>query len=68
MGDVVVVTLEANDPARSFGQIVSAKDAFTMWFLEQVKAIHGVDLSGPMPDGGPSKQVVDSGEVPVAAR
>jgi hypothetical protein len=52
----------------SFGQIVSAKDAFTMWFLEQVKAIHGVDLSGPMPDGGPSKQVVDSGEVPVAAR
>jgi hypothetical protein len=68
MGDVVVVTLEANDPARSFGQIVSAKDPFTMWFLEQVKAIHGVDLSAPMPDGAPSKQVVDSGEVPVAAR
>jgi hypothetical protein len=32
---------------------VSSKDPFTLWFLEQVKDVHGVDLtqaaSGPMP-------------------
>jgi hypothetical protein len=58
MGDMVIVTIEAENPGKSFGQIVSAKDAFTLWFLEQVKAIHGVDLSVPMPS--PSSQVVDS--------
>jgi hypothetical protein len=58
MGDLVIVTIEAEDPGKAFGQIVSAKDAFTVWFLEQVKAIHGVDLSVPMPP--PSKKVVDS--------
>jgi hypothetical protein len=60
MGDLVIVTLEGDDPARSFGQLMSAKDAFTTWFLERVKAIHGIDLSAPMPDGSPSKLVIDS--------
>jgi hypothetical protein len=53
MGDLVVVTLEGDDPAQSFGKFVSSKDPFTMWFLEQVKAVHGVDLTqpeGPMPE------------------
>jgi hypothetical protein len=68
MGDVVIVTMEGEDPARSFGQIVSAKDAFTTWFLERVKALHGVDLSAPMPDGAPSKLAIDSGSAPVLAR
>jgi hypothetical protein len=58
MGDVVIVTIEADDPGKAFGQIVSAKDAFTLWFLEQVKSIHGVDLSIPMPP--PSTQVLDT--------
>jgi hypothetical protein len=60
MGDLVIVTLEGDDPARSFGQFVSSTDAFTLWFLERVKAIHGVDLSAPMPGGIPSQLVVDS--------
>ena len=68
MGDVVIVTMEGEDPGRSFGQIVSAKDHFTIWFLERVKALHGVDLSVPMPDGAPSKLVVDSGSAPVLAK
>jgi hypothetical protein len=68
MGDLVIVTLEGDDPARSFGQLMSAKDAFTTWFLERVKAIHGVDLSAPMPDGSPSKLVLDSQVVPVLAK
>jgi hypothetical protein len=61
MGDLVIVTLEGDDPNRSFGQFVSSKDAFTLWFLERVKAIHGIDLSVPMPP--PSSLVVDSSAV-----
>ena len=68
MGDLVIVTLEGDDPARSFGQIVGAKDAFTLWFLERVKEIHGVDLSAPMPDGSPSTLVIDSTRVPALAK
>jgi hypothetical protein len=67
MGDLVLVTLEADDPAKAFGQIVSAKDPFTLWFLERVKAIHGVDLAVPMHDA-PSHMVVDSKRAAVAAR
>jgi hypothetical protein len=68
MGDLVIVTLEAEDPAKSFGQFVSSTDAFALWFLDRVKAIHGVDLAAPMPDGMPSKLTIDSGPVPVMAR
>ena len=68
MGDVVIVTLEGDDPARSFGQLMSSTDPFTLWFLERVKAIHGVDLAAPMPDGSPSKLVIDTSQVAVPAR
>lgn len=61
MGDMVIVTLEGDDPGKSFGRFVAATDSFTLWFLERVKEIHGVDLthavSGPMPE-----LVVDTGE------
>ncbi len=60
MGDLVIVTLEGDDPARSFGQFVSGSDPFTLWFLERVKAVHGVDLAAPMPGGIPSALVIDS--------
>jgi hypothetical protein len=60
MGDLVIVTLEGDDPARSFGQMMHASDAFTTWFLERVQAIHGIDLAAPM-DGSPSQLVVDTG-------
>jgi hypothetical protein len=60
MGDMVIVTLEGDNPGRSFGQFVSSTDPFTRWFLEQAKEIHGLDLtqaiSGPMPE-----QVIDTG-------
>ncbi len=65
MGDLVIVTLEGEDPARAFGQMTGADDAFTAWFLEQVLAVHGVDLKEPM-TGSPSELVVDS-DVAVAA-
>ncbi len=67
MGDLVVVTLEGDDPGRAFGQMTSASDAFTTWFLERAKAIHGVDLSVPM-TGSPSELVVDTERAAVLAK
>jgi len=67
MGDLVIVTLEGDDPARSFGQMMSATDAFTVWFLERAKAVHGVDLAAPM-TGSPSELVLDSDRVVVPAK
>jgi hypothetical protein len=66
MGDLVIVTLEGDDPGRSFGTMVGAKDAFTTWFVERAKAIHGVDLTAPM-TGSPSELLVDSSRVAVLA-
>jgi hypothetical protein len=59
MGDLVIVTLEGDDPLRSFGQMMSADDAFTSWFLEHVQAVHGIDLTEPMTEA-PSHLVIDS--------
>jgi hypothetical protein len=61
MGDLVIVTLQGEDPGRSFGEMVSATDTFTTWFVEQVQAVHGVDLRAPVA-GPPSELVIDSGE------
>lgn len=61
MGDLVIVTLQGEDPERAFGQMMSATDAFTTWFLAQVQSIHGVDLATPMA-GPPSELVIDTGE------
>lgn len=66
MGDLVIVTLEGDDPARAFGEMMSATDTFTTWFLERVKAIHGVDLAMPA-TGSPSELVLDSERAPILA-
>lgn len=60
MGDLVIVTLQGEDPGHSFAQMVAADDPFTIWFREQVQAVHGVDLKAPMA-GPPPEQVIDSG-------
>jgi len=58
-GDLVIVTLEGENPAEAFGRFTQATDPFTQWFLAQVQAIHGIDLRQPMP-GPPPELVVDS--------
>lgn len=60
MGDLVIVTLEGDDPGRAFGQMMGAGDAFATWFAERAQAIHGIDLTAPM-TGSPSELVVDTG-------
>ncbi len=67
MGDLVILTLDGDDPSRSFGEMMSATDAFTTWFIERVKAIHGVDLRVPMTKS-PSELISDTDRVAVPAR
>jgi hypothetical protein len=59
MGDLVVVTLEGEDPAGAFQKFSVGNDDFTKWFLTQVSAIHGVDLTKPPPGPLPAL-VIDS--------
>jgi len=53
MGDMVVITLEGDDPAGVFTKFAAMTDPFSTWFLAQVKEVHGFDLrdaaAGPMP-------------------
>ncbi len=66
MGDLVIVTLEGEDPGRAFGTMMSADDEFTRWFRGRAQEIHGVDLSVP-PTSAPSELIVDTDAVAVLA-
>jgi len=66
MGDLVIVTLEGDEPGRAFGKMTSADDEFTRWFAERAHEIHGVDLS-QRPTSAPSELMVDSERVAVLA-
>ncbi|TAK30098.1 MAG: hypothetical protein EPO21_19725 [Chloroflexota bacterium] len=46
-GDMVIVTLEGPNPEEAFRQFGTGTDDFTRWFVQQVKEIHGMDLSQP---------------------
>lgn len=64
-GDMVIVTLEGSNPAAALTQFAQGNDAFTKWFLAEVKAIHALDLASP-PKGSMPELLVDSGEVDVS--
>lgn len=66
MGDLVIVTVEGDDPGHAFGTMMNAKDAFTTWFIERAKEIHGLDPSA-VTSGPPSELVVDSHRAAVLA-
>ncbi len=66
-GDLVIVTLEGEDPAGAFAQMMDGSDPFTAWFLEHVKEFHGIDPI-QMGQGASPVLVVDSEAAPVAAR
>ena len=46
-GDLVIVTLEGEDPEGAMQNLFTTNDAFTKWFLTETKAIHGIDFSEP---------------------
>jgi hypothetical protein len=59
MGELVIVTLEGEDPAASFAQMISRDDEFTRWFIAQANAAHGMDLSQPVAEA-PSRLILDT--------
>lgn len=59
MGDFVIVTLEGDDPETAFKNFGSEQNEFTKWFIEQVKDVHGFDLTQP-PPGPMPELIVDS--------
>jgi hypothetical protein len=66
MGDLVIVTMEGDDPVASFGTLLHNDDDFTRWFIGQATELHGLDPS-QLPAGSPSELVVDSQPTAVAA-
>ena len=61
MGDMVIVTLEGEDPQSAFAGFASADDEFTRWFVQGVKEVHGIDLTQP-PQGALPEIIADSKE------
>jgi hypothetical protein len=61
MGDLVIVTLEGADPASAFARFGQGTDDFTKWFVQQVREIHGMDLTAP-PPGPLPEMMIDSGK------
>ncbi len=53
-GDLSIVYLEGDDPARSLQALRQSDHPFDQWFKEQVKLVHGIDfgqpLAGPLPE------------------
>jgi hypothetical protein len=58
-GDMVLVTLEGDHPETAFAEFGKQTDPFAVWFKQQVREIHGMDLSAP-PPGPMPQQVIDS--------
>jgi hypothetical protein len=56
-GTVAVVFIEADDPERALGEFGSSEDPFNSWFRDQMKEVHGIDISEPAP---PAEKVFDS--------
>ena len=62
MGDMVIVTLEGDDPASAMAKFAGANDAFTQWFVAQILEIHGFDLR-QVTTQQPPEMAIDSGPV-----
>ena len=54
-GTLAVVYMEARDEA-AIGQFTSSDAPFNTWFRDAMKAVHGVDISHPLP---PVTKVMD---------
>jgi hypothetical protein len=59
MGSFMLVWFEAPDIEKSFTELATSSDEFTVWFRVQVKDVTGVDLGAP-PEGPLPDVLVDS--------
>lgn len=62
MGDIVIVTLEGDNPAEAIKTFGQGDDEFTKWFVEKVKEVHGMDLTQALPEELIPVLVADSEE------
>lgn len=60
MGDLVILTLEGENPLRMLDWFRS-DDPFARWMGQEVAPIHGADLSQPLPESFLPQQVMDTG-------
>jgi len=58
MGDLNVVYIEAESIPAVFGGFATSQEPFDLWFVEQVKEVHGVDFTQP-PAGPLPEAIVD---------
>jgi hypothetical protein len=58
MGSFMLVWFEASDIEKSFAELATSGEEFTIWFRGQVKDVTGVDLSAP-PESPPPDVLVD---------
>jgi hypothetical protein len=55
-GDVAVVYMEADDLQAALQGLGSSEDAFDVWFRENLRDVHGIDLAQGFP---PPEQTLD---------
>ncbi|HZO89429.1 MAG TPA: DUF6176 family protein [Chthonomonadaceae bacterium] len=48
-GDMVLVTLESDDPRQTFEGWARSQDPFDRWFKDQAQQISGLDFNQPIP-------------------
>jgi hypothetical protein len=48
-GDLAVVTLEGNNPAKAFAEFSQSTDPFAKWFLQHVTELHGMNPTAAPP-------------------
>jgi hypothetical protein len=48
-GTMAVVCVETDDPGAALAQFGSSDAPFNSWFRDQMKEVHGVDISEPAP-------------------
>ena len=58
MGSFMLVWFEAPDIEKTFVELATSDDDFTIWFRGQVKDVTGVDLGAP-PESPPPDVLVD---------
>ena len=59
IGSFMLVWFEAPGIKKTFTELATSSDEFTVWFRGQVKDVTGVDLSAP-PENPPPDLLVDS--------
>lgn len=57
-GNIEIILLETDDPARTFGDIATSQEPFDVWFRSFVLEHYGLDLTQPTP-GPPSELIFD---------